>query len=1050
MNFNRRSFIKTAGTAAAAGLIPLQSISSLLQSGDKKVFKPVVVILNEPGFPSGELSLPSNDILQSVLSDFDVRFLNLKELKEQLKPSSVDLYLHVYGSYFPKEAWGTLIKYLKGGGNWVHLGGVPFSIPVIRSESQWRKEIVQTAYHKKLGFTQAFPVETQGLEVKGLGKEAIKTDQVYELYCRFTETRDFPNEDGPAGARDANLRALCYCISKEGKNLAAPLIQIDRMQGDYSGGRWILANFKGTIAPAMIRILVERAVHGAGEITVRSSFACYHPGEIPSLTVQCRRPKGNVVKRFHEECEVEIFNEKQKRIERTVLQLHGDDTVATGYWTTKVTSYSPGLYSVKVKQRCVVPGTEFSEELTHVTGFWVYNKKLMESGKPFTVDETYLLQEGKPYPVTGTTYMGSDVHRKFLFEPNPYLWNKDFATMDAAGINMVRTGIWTAWKNYMLDVGAPGEVALRSVDAFILTAKKYNIPVIFTFFAFLPETWGGENPYLDPRSINAQKEFITAFAQRYKNVPDIIWDFINEPSFCNPQQLWSCRPNYDRYEAEAWRNWLKKRYPAASDEERATKLQEIYRTTADDALGLPSLEEFGNANIFNEQRPVKVVDYRLFAQDMFREWTQEMTKAIRSNGNPHQLITVGQDEGGTSERPSPQFFSDAVDFTCLHNWWYNDDLLWDAVMTKAPGKPNLVEETGVMFYEKVNGSAWRTEQEVANLLERKLAFSLGAGGAGFIEWIWNTNPYMKSDNEAAIGLHRIDGTAKPELKPVSEYARFIAHHKHLMIGRVDEEVVMVIPHSQIFSTRNFGTEATQKCVRTIAYHCRVPLRAVSEYRLSGLKNPPRLLVVPSPRVLTEEAWVALLSLAEKGSTVLLTGAIDADEHWMPAERSKQIGFPATTVPIVEEEFLSVGRNDFKVSFRGDKLQRLEKAVIAQSGDSLVTKPHGKGTILWCPLPVELSDGVTASVLVYRHALQVAGVESIVGYKNDDLSVLIIPTIYSDTMLYTCISESVRDTEFDLYQQESKTWIRIRVPAQQTCLVFSRRSDGSEISHLIIE
>src|SRR3990172_10463572 len=192
--------------------------------------------------------------------------------------------------------------------------------------------------------------------------------------------------------------------------------------------------------------------------------------------------------------------------------------------------------------------------------------------------------------------MTSDVHRKFLFDPNPYLWNEDFAEMKSAGVNMVRTGIWTGWKNYMLDVGAPNEGALRAMDAFVLTERKHNIPIIFTLFAFLPEQWGGANAYLDPRSVNAQKEFITMFAQRYRAVNDIIWDLINEPSFCSPQHLWNCRPNYDPYEKKAWNRWLKDRYPSGSDEERTARLQERYRAAAEESIDLPTLEDFADVN----------------------------------------------------------------------------------------------------------------------------------------------------------------------------------------------------------------------------------------------------------------------------------------------------------------------------------------------------------------------------------------------------------------------------------------------------------------------
>jgi len=57
-----------------------------------------------------------------------------------------------------------------------------------------------------------------------------------------------------------------------------------------------------------------------------------------------------------------------------------------------------------------------------------------------------------------------------------------------------------------------------------------------------------------------------------------------------------------------------------------------------------------------------------------------------------------------------------------------------------------------MFYEKKWMVAHGEQRSMLPAsLSAKLAISMEIGGAGFIEWIWNTNPFMKSDNEAAIG-----------------------------------------------------------------------------------------------------------------------------------------------------------------------------------------------------------------------------------------------------------------------------------------------------------
>ena len=96
--------------------------------------------------------------------------------------------------------------------------------------------------------------------------------------------------------------------------------------------------------------------------------------------------------------------------------------------------------------------------------------------------------------------------------------DKDFSAIKEVGVNLVRTGIWTAWKKYMTEPGKVDEGTLRAFDAFLLTAHKYDIPVIFTFFAFLPETWVGANAYLDPHAFQAQQQFISAFTNRCRHV----------------------------------------------------------------------------------------------------------------------------------------------------------------------------------------------------------------------------------------------------------------------------------------------------------------------------------------------------------------------------------------------------------------------------------------------------------------------------------------------------------------------------------------------------
>jgi hypothetical protein len=670
------------------------------------------------------------------------------------------------------------------------------------------------------------------------------TDEFYELYVRLSSSSNEPDEAGSDGPHEGVVQPLIATFDSNYRMIAVPVIQIDRLLGEFAGGRWVLANLSSSIDLPTLALIAQRAVQGACRFEVKSEFASYKPGETPTLSVELLRPKGNLQKLVTDDCTIDVLNSDDRVISSFSVTLIKESTKATG--SVKLpgdVKLAPGLYEVQARLKWQ------PDYLIHNNGFWIYDEALLARGKPLTVDKHFFYRDGKVFPVTGTTYMASDKHRRFLFEPNTFVWANDFRAMKEAGVNMVRTGIWTAWKKYMPEPGKVDEATLRAFDAFLLTAHKYDIPVIFTFFAFLPETWGGANAYLDPRSVKAQREFISAFTSRCRHVDDVIWDFINEPSFCSPKHLWSCRPNYDVHEKAAWTEWLKNRYPAPTEQQQREELQLVWRTTSDDVFELPRLQDFDSVHLIDDRLPLKTLDYRLFAQDMFIRWVREMKTAIRSNGNTKQLITVGQDEAGVGDSPNMQFFANEVDFGSLHNWWNNDDLVWDSVLAKTPSKLNLMEETGVMFYERADGDKpWRSEHEVSNLLERKLALSFAGDGAGFIEWIWNTNPYMNSTNEVGIGFHRVDGSAKPELEPFLRIAKFMSKYGQYLKERVPEQVAMVIPHSQMFSPRSFAYEATRRCVRAMYYHCGVPMQAVSEYKIPEYLDQAKLIIIPSPVV----------------------------------------------------------------------------------------------------------------------------------------------------------------------------------------------------------
>jgi len=159
-----------------------------------------------------------------------------------------------------------------------------------------------------------------------------------------------------------------------------------------------------------------------------------------------------------------------------------------------------------------------------------------------------------------------------------------------------------------------------------------------------------------------------------------MWDLINEPSIS--KRLWTMRPNDDWIETEKWNEWLAKKYP---DREALAAAWNMRVASVAENVSLPQEIEFNPRGMYTGRNSLKAHDYMLFAQDVFADWTQTMRDAVRATGS-QQLVTVGQDEGGVMDRPSPAYYGRALDFVTNHTWWQNDSLLWDSLVAKQPGK----------------------------------------------------------------------------------------------------------------------------------------------------------------------------------------------------------------------------------------------------------------------------------------------------------------------------------------------------------------------------
>jgi hypothetical protein len=989
-----------------------------------------VVVFSETGFPSADSSAPSQSQLKSTLPG--AAFVSLEQLKPALAASSTKLLVLANGSAFPETEWSDVYSYLQRGGNLLVLGGQPFTRAAYRNSQGWQLRDYSVRFIQQLSIDQY--QETPGSD--GLNFEP-NPDVVLQL-PQFSWQRAFSpiirlsavdlyHRGGSAGSIDARLDPLVW--GTRDRRLSAPAVQIDHMRNRFSGGRWIFLNadlkadFWGTTAASQIlKALVEAALRGSEEFSVRPVVPLYLPDEVPELEIAWNATSTASTSLS---ARIKVDPEGQPATGDPILV----PVPAQGLVPVKLTN-PKGFYIVTAE---LLEGERVRAR--YRSGFWIRDQAYLRSGSRLGVNQDYFELNGHPLAVVGTTYMSSDVQRLYFDHPNVYIWDRDLAEISGAGLNMIRTGWWTGWDKFCDENGQPYERTLRTLEAYLMTARKHGLPVQFNFFAFLPDVLGGQNAYLDPDAIRRQQTLVGTVVDRFHDVPFLAWDLINEPSFS--QYLWRTRPNGDAIELARWNQWLNSRYP---DRKALADAWNLPQESAEGYISVPGEAEFNPRSMYSGPNSLKLYDYYLFAQESFAEWARAMRTVIRATGS-QQPITVGQDEGGFADRLSPAFFGPAVDFTTNHSWWQNDSLLWDSLVAKQPGLAMLIQETGLQRELTLDEIARRTVDNEGMLFERKVATSF-IQGSGAIEWLWNTNSYMTEGNEVPIGALRADGTEKLEATVMRDFAKFAKEIQASLRNPQLPQIAIVTSQAAQFSVAGDAQiEAQRKAVRALSYYARVPAYIIAENQIAKL-GTPKLVILPSAQALTQSSWQALMSYVSNGGNLLITGPVGRDEHWHVVHRARDLGIAAAVEPLTYNA-AEIRLKDKAVPLAFDlQAQSWLESLRFEDGSSLKELTRGKRRIFWTSYPAELAQGLEPAASVYAYVLNEIGLASPFELgKPLSPGVLIFPTILQDSILYVMISDAAENTEVDFVDHLSHAHVSLRLPSQRAALALIRRSDG---------
>jgi glycosyl hydrolase family 42 (putative beta-galactosidase) len=973
-----------------------------------------VVVYWQDGFPTVASQPVTREALTKALGGADTVFIGTEGLHDPAAFTGVDLFVLPYGSAFPADAWADILAYLRSGGNLLVLGGQPFHVPVKVVNGKFIEGPEQDAYARELGFRHSYTLAPQD-NIKFAWREGYSFLGTHEIHAR----RFFVVE--------GHLNGLGYMVNSESDAVAAPVIVADYTNiaaapgASMQGSRMVMLDFEpepgyweSPDGTELIRQTANYALQGATSFWLEMLFSTVKPGEPAQIVVHLRNARrerqslpltGSV--------KVELLS-GDNVLDSAVTPCSGNKVSADLFFRKAL---APGFYTVRGVYEESGQTREF-----HQSGFWVEDEKLLNSGPVLGTNGDFLTKGDKPFFPVGTNYFTTEENGWDFSSPrNAWTWDHDFAEMARHGVTFVRTGVWMPNLRFVEPLtDEVNERFLRNLEAYLLCARRHDIIINFTFFAFVPRTNRGgmqpaatvagspvANPYTDPASLRVEQDYVLSVLNRFKDIPWLCWDLINEPSFSNPLHIFRGNiPNGDPTEISAWHKWLQEKYPTVAG------LAVAWRVTPEqlgsfDAVPLPSdvdltFGRYGNSN------HVRAVDYNLFAQDMFTRWVRTMVITIRSTGSK-QLIDVGQDEGGVTDRVLNQFYAaGGVSFTTNHTYWRDDSLLWDSVVAKRPGIPNIVGETGYQPVWEPDGT-WRYDEITGYaLLERKWALGFAAGNSGILQWDWA--------REVDFGMQRSDGSAKSWENMMSAIGRFAATAAPFATGIIPPQVAVVLPQTFQLSTFNaLALEAQQNSVRALYQYAHGEAYAVGEYQID-LLGDPKLIILPSSFVLTPVAWDGILAKVRAGATLLVTGPFDDDAHFHTTGRQNDLGLDyAQGLLALRENLLKWPGGEARLTYSGDKTTYLNRAVFAD-GSNWAEKTIGKGKILFVALPLELNDNLQAVGDVYRYALKVAGVTPIYTSTLQDPGILICPTRFPHATLYVLTSESNQRADISFRDQ----------------------------------
>ena len=711
--------------------------------------------------------------------------------------------------------------------------------------TMWFDSVTCAAIPEEIRINAHYGKPGDGLVVRKEQLQIFSPDRRFtssaDAYAFYAQTESGRNSEPPPALHgfeataqlsgNGHISPLAAFATPE-EYLPCPGTLVFNHQGFFKDSHWALfgvdnLNFPA-LAPDAYREALLRLRAGVTISELRPAYVSYQPGESGSLSASVRNTsKEKRVLRVSLAVDDLFCAALTDRPEQEVALAPGEAVTTSWAFTLPESDSLPALCSIVLR---VYEGTLLCDERT--TGFVVNRLNRLPAACRNAPE---------------SCRFGTDLWSSVFLSPShsPVSWSEDLKLMKQSGLTVAEMlQLCPADYEYT-------EEHWRFFDGFIQLCADQRL----TYMAGLLI---GKNVCIDNDTLKKQQALCRSFAERYKNVPDLIY-YLNGDFRLDLADTEDIRA--------LWNQFLATRYADAAS------LNEAWKSEGFPAPGAVPVQEYAAQGWYD----LHARDLNEFKALLMNRWIQALIVAIREE-DPHHPIT--------SEYYQHPFsgidLRNSLGGQYASNFGYFDRPNLDRARFAATarmydmrreGKALHVGEFGVKTHDAWAEERGGTHYHIRRSEEEQLRFFWDivhhAWALGFSQiqnWCWRDDP----DRIFPWGVVWAN-PSRP--KPVlSLWSRLAGMNRMITVQHEPADIVFVLSDGW----RSGAPESFSLEVMLNALDCllaaNIPFDVVSENALTTLQdNLPKAIIFPAAYALSDETLSLMQGYAIRGAAVLLSG-----------------------------------------------------------------------------------------------------------------------------------------------------------------------------------